>query len=295
MRALIVSFAFFGSFSSAFYAPKSVTPNNLRSMAPLNLESGKNLKVAVEGGNLCYDLLRAKSPAGPPIVYLPGLSEKKNQALSTNLQSFCKKNEFSFLCADYFGIGRSDGKLSDGCVSRWASDTITLLDKLLSKENNDKAILVGRGVGAWISFVVAAKRPDRVAGIVGMAADPDFTEELLWKSFDEDMKKKITSAADDATFEITWGQEKYTISKNLIMDGRKNLLLSGSAGSVPVKCPIRLIHGVYDEEVPYTIALKLLENCKSRDGQLVLLKTSSHAMEVSLVDQLISHERAEHT
>ena len=82
-------------------------------------------------------------------------------------------------------------------------------------------------MGAWISFLIALRRPDLVAGIVGLSADPDFTEELLWKSLSEDIKQQIMTAG---SAEITWGKEKYPITKELILDGRKNLLLAGGRG-----------------------------------------------------------------
>ena len=91
-------------------------------------------------------------------------------------------------------------------------------------------ILVGHGMGTWISFLIALRRPDLVAGIVGMSADPDFTEELLWKSLSEDVKEQIMSAG---SAEIIWGKEKYPITKELILDGRKNLLLAGGRGNNP--------------------------------------------------------------
>jgi len=120
-------------------------------------------------------------------------------------------------------------------------DTIAIIEKIIGENANiiDKkgAVLVGHGVGAWISMVVAAKRPDLVGGIVGMSADPDFTEELLWKKLPEDVKNTIMTKG---VCEITWGTEKYPISKNLIEDGRQNLLLTKGAGSIPIKCPVRL-------------------------------------------------------
>lgn len=159
-------------------------------------------------------------------MFLPGLDRQKNDGHSNNLKGFCKKIGATFLCADYVGVGKSGGQFTDGSVSRWAQDTIELIDSVVSPMKK-KVILIGHGVGAWISFVVAAKRPDLVAGIVGLAADPDFTEELLWKKLPEDVKAKIMS---EGVYEITWGREKYPISKNLIEDGRKNLLLTGGPG-----------------------------------------------------------------
>lgn len=143
-----------------------------------------------------------------------------------NLRSFCRKNGFSFLSADYFGTGKSTGAVIDGTVSKWTSDTIFLIENLLGQKQG-KVVLVGHGVGAWISFLIASKRPDLVRGVVGIAADPDFTEELLWKSFSEEVKEKIMT---EGVAEIKWGASKYSISRNLILDGRNNLLLTGGKG-----------------------------------------------------------------
>ena len=84
---------------------------------------------------------------------------------------------------------------------------------------------------------------------------------------------------DEGVATITWGNENYPISRNLIEDGRQNLLLSGGPSSLPIYCPVRLIHGLMDEEVPYKLALQLSENCKSTDSTMVLLKGSTHSME----------------
>lgn len=92
------------------------------------------------------------------------------------------------MCADYYGIGRSAGTFSEATLSRWVEDTIVLIEQVLQKQ---KVVIVGYGVGTWISFLLAAKRPDLVKGIVGLASDPDFTEELLWKNLSEDIKAKI--------------------------------------------------------------------------------------------------------
>eukprot|EP01038_Epipyxis_sp_PR26KG_P013172 gene13172-17648_t len=241
----------------------------------MNSASGRNLKIDVEGGFITYDLVQSGGSGGSPIVFLPGLVRTKNSAKSINLQSLCKKSDLTFLGADYYGVGKSSGQFTDGSVGRWTNDTISLIDKAIGTSQG-KVILVGHGVGAWVSFLIAKKRPDLVSGIVGLSADPDFTEELLWKNLSEDVKERIMK---EGQADITWGQENYPITKNLIEDGRKNLLLAGGPGSIHVSCPIRLIHSLEDEEVPYQLALKLAESCASSDVSVMLVKGSSHAME----------------
>eukprot|EP00601_Ochromonadales_sp_CCMP2298_P003059 CAMPEP_0173188672 /NCGR_PEP_ID=MMETSP1141-20130122/11376_1 /TAXON_ID=483371 /ORGANISM="non described non described, Strain CCMP2298" /LENGTH=275 /DNA_ID=CAMNT_0014112609 /DNA_START=192 /DNA_END=1019 /DNA_ORIENTATION=- len=242
------------------------------------METGRNLKLDVEGGYLSYDVFYPKgaSARDPAIVYLPGLVREKNEAKSINLQALCKKSDMTFLSADYYGVGRSSGKFSDGSITRWTQDAINLIDTALKPAAANKVILVGHGLGAWISFLIALQRPDLVSGIVGVSADPDFTEELLWKTLPEDVKTKIM---DDGVYEITWGTEKYPITRNLIEDGRKNMLLTGLPGSLPIQCPVRLLHAQEDEEVPSSMAMKLLDNCASQDAYIVLMKNAKHAMD----------------
>lgn len=126
-------------------------------------------------------------------------------------------------------MGRSSGSFVDASVGKWASDTISVIESVVGTASG-KVVLVGHGVGTWISFLVASKRPDLIGGIVGLSADPDFTEELLWKSFSDEVKDCIMTKG---VCEITWGNTKYPISKNLIEDGRKNLILTGKPGVTP--------------------------------------------------------------
>lgn len=152
-------------------------------------------------------------------MYLPCLFYPKNNAKATNLENWAKRNQHTFVCADYYGVARSSGDFASGTVSRWTSDTIFLIERLITK---GPVVLVGSGVGGWIGLLVAQKRPDLVCGLVTMAADPDFTEDLLWKNLSEEEKDLIIK---NGVHEITWGVTRYAISRSLIEDGRNNLVL----------------------------------------------------------------------
>ena len=199
------------------------------------VETIRDGMIEVDGNTVCYDVVKANPHFGPPILYLPGLIRPKSEGKSVNLRSFCRKNGFSFLSSDYYGTGKSSGSVIDGTVSKWTSDTIFLIENLLGQKQG-KVVLVGHGVGAWISFLIASKRPDLVRGVVGIAADPDFTEELLWKSFSDEIKDKIMT---EGVADIKWGASKYPISRNLIVDGRNNLLLTGGKGNNDVYTHIK--------------------------------------------------------
>ena len=112
---------------------------------------------------------------------------------------------------------------------------------------------------------------------MGLAADPDFTEELLWKKLSAEVKEEIMQKG---VASVKWGVETYPISRSLIEDGRKNLLLTGwEPNTLPILCPVRLIHSIDDEEVPYALALQLVQNCASQDASVTLIKGSTHSME----------------
>jgi pimeloyl-ACP methyl ester carboxylesterase len=224
--AYATSVAAFSPSSKHYLNPRAGVANTLKLV-----ESGRDLNIEVEEGvNICYDAIKEEKPDGPPVLYLPGLLSPKSEGKSINLRAFCKKQGYSFLCADYYGTGKSSGNFVDGTISRWTQDTIFLIEKLLLRQG--QVVLVGHGVGTWIAFLVASQRPDLVSGIVGLAADPDFTEELLWKTLSDDVKNTIMT---DGVCEIKWGKDKYLISRNLIEDGRKNLLLTGGKGKISTR------------------------------------------------------------
>ncbi|GMH79561.1 hypothetical protein TL16_g08185 [Triparma laevis f. inornata] len=159
----------------------------------------------------------------------------------------------------------------DACLTKWVSDAEELLDS-----NEGSYTLVGSGVGSWIAVLLAIKRPDVVSGLVGMACDPDFTEDLLWKNLSEEDKSEIEGKGIK---DIQWGNEVYPISNSLIKDGRENLLLRGGPNSLKVDVPVRLIHGLSDPEVEFGTALKLLDCLESDDVSLVLRKGGGHQLD----------------
>jgi pimeloyl-ACP methyl ester carboxylesterase len=175
-----------------------------------------------------------------------------------------------------------------------------------------KVIIVGGGIGMWVALNIARSHPDRIAGIMGLAADPDFTENLLWRFLPEETKVSwcwqrpvllpplivaFTSpflAPQNDIMEreyvsLYWGGQGYSISKALIEDGRKHLLLEGTDGGLNVSCPVRLLHGLDDKEVPYDISLKLAKRLKARDVTVTLIKGADHNMYGAFCAPYIRH------
>ena len=135
-------------------------------------------------------------------------------------------------------------------------------------------MLVGSSMGGWIMLLAALARPERVVGLVGIAAAPDFTEDLMWNDLDEGMRETLTR---DGVVELpsNYGDEPYTISRALIEDGRDHLLLRDT---IALTCPVRLLHGMADCSVPWRTALTLADKLASTDVEVVLVKGGDHRL-----------------
>jgi pimeloyl-ACP methyl ester carboxylesterase len=235
----------------------------------LDRTGGRNLFFSPSSGNeqICYDAIYAPDPDAPNVVVLPYLYSPKNQGVNAMVESWCRREGYTYVCADYFGVSKSGGWAEDGTVSRWTKDTIALLESVVQ----GKTILVGAAVGAWVMLRVAMERPDLVAGLVGISCDADFTEELLWAQLSDEDKSAIM---EKGAHDITWGENTYSITRNLIEDGRKNLVLQGD--TLPIHCPVRLIHGTDDAEVPLSVSMRVMEQLESDDVDVVCIKGMGH-------------------
>ena len=222
---------------------------------------------------ISYDIL--EGPENPAVLYLPAFDTPKNDLKASIIERYCRNSGHTYISADWYGCGSSTGNFEDGTLSRWTEDTIYLLENV---GKGKKTTLVGGGVGGWVALLVAVQRPDLVAGIVGLAADPDFTERLLWAQLPEETKDKIMK---EGVADVPWGSmgTMYTISRALIEDGRKNLVLTGDPGRLPVTCPVRLVHGLRDEEVPHSVAIELSKRLASRDVVISLIKGGHHNLD----------------
>lgn len=173
-------------------------------------------------------------------------------------------------------------------LSRWTEDVITILDTVPTHVAGTldfrKAVLVGNGVGVWVAVLVAMRRPDLVRGILGCSSDPDFTEDLLWKYMPEEMNKVM----EEGFREIKWGRkgELYPMTSTFLEDAKENLLLRGGANSLPLGCPVRLIHALRDEEVPPMTAVRLAYVIDSPDIQIDMPKFSKIKGVNRLLDDL---------
>lgn len=217
-----------------------------------------------QGRRLAYHLTDG---AGPTVVFLGGLKSDMEGTKAIHLEAWCTAQGRAFLRFDYSGHGMSSGTFEEGCIGDWAEDTAQALTKLTS----GALIVVGSSMGGWQALLFARARPERVAGLVLIAAAPDFTEDGYAASFTE---AQWAALAQDGQVEMPSDyMEPYIITRRLIEDGRDNLVLRTA---LPLPFPVRCLQGTEDSAVSSETAMRLLEHADSPDMRLTLVKGADH-------------------
>ena len=205
----------------------------------------------------------------PGIVWLGGFKSEMTGTKALALDSWARASDHDFVRFDYFGHGASSGEFREGTVSRWRADTLAVLDGL----TEGPQILVGSSMGAWLALLAALARPDRVAGLLLIAPAVDFTEALLWNSFDAAAQRQIWEQGEWLR-PSQYGPDPYPITRRLIEDGRGHLLLGKP---IPLACPVRIVQGMADPDVPWQHAMKLL-GALGPDTEMTLVKAGDHRL-----------------
>jgi len=221
-----------------------------------------------DGATIAYRQTPGKSPG---VVFLTGFKSDMTGGKATAVERFCRDRGQAVVRFDYSGHGRSSGIFEDGTIGQWAEDTILVLDKL----THGPQILVGSSLGGWIMLLAALARPGRIAGLIGLAPAPDFTEELMWSAFSEAEKAEMKETGFIEIPNCYDDQEGYRISARLIDEARNHLLLRQD---IPVTVPVRLIHGMQDADVPWSTSQRLSERLKSNDVEVTFVKSGDHRL-----------------
>ncbi|MDX1580581.1 MAG: alpha/beta hydrolase, partial [Alphaproteobacteria bacterium] len=190
--------------------------------------------------------------AGPGVIFFGGFMSDMTGTKATMLQDYCEQRGQAFIRFDYSGHGQSSEAFEDGTIGEWASDAIAVLDQVAEGPQ----VLVGSSMGGWIALLAARARPERLAGFLGIAAAPDFTEDLMWEGFSDEVKAELKKNGvfyEDNPYE----DEPTPITMRLIEEGREHLVLRAP---LRLACPVRLLQGMQDEEVPWELALKLCDH-----------------------------------
>ncbi|WP_299742881.1 alpha/beta hydrolase [uncultured Tateyamaria sp.] len=226
--------------------------------------SGTDYLDTPQGRRLAY---HRSEGTGPWVVFLGGLKSDMEGTKAIHLEAWCRAQGRAFLRFDYSGHGESSGTFEEGCIGDWAEDTAHALSSL----TDGKLIVVGSSMGGWQSLLYARAHPDRIAGLVTIAAAPDFTEDGYWASFTD--AQKATLEADGQIAMPSDYMEPYIITKRLIEDGRNQLVLRDP---LPLLFPVRCLQGTADTAVTTETAIRLLNHAESPDMRLTLVKDADH-------------------
>jgi pimeloyl-ACP methyl ester carboxylesterase len=218
----------------------------------------------------------------PGVVWLGGFKSDMKGTKAQALADWADRNGRGFVRFDYSGHGESDGNFADGTIGQWLEESLAVFDHYC----RGGQILVGSSMGGWIALLLArelrrraAKSPanspeNSLAGMVLIAPAVDFTEELMWKKFPDKIKQEIER--DGAwTRPSEYEPGGYLITRNLIEEGRNHLLL-GSA--IETGCPVRILQGVRDPDVPWQHAVELVSRLAQDDVVLTLVKDGDHRL-----------------
>jgi pimeloyl-ACP methyl ester carboxylesterase len=206
---------------------------------------------------------------GPDVLFCGGYTSDMTGTKAQAIERWCRVEGRAYLRFDYSGHGRSDGRFEDGTIGAWAEDALAVVDRVAA----GPLIVVGSSMGGWIMLLIALARPERVRALVGIAAAPDFTEDLLLPEASEEQRRDIERLG-------FWTQpsaygEPHPVTAKLIEDGRRHLLLRGP---IPIACPVHLLHGQRDPDVPWQTALRLAEQLQSADVTIELIKAGDHRL-----------------
>ncbi len=220
-----------------------------------------------DGATIAYHLLAG----GPPgIVFLGGFRSDMTGTKALFLEDYCRRRGCAYVRFDYFGHGASSGEIALGTIGRWREDAIAIIDSLTTGPQ----ILVGSSMSGWIILLAALARPERIAALVGIAGAPDFTEELLWPRLTPAQREELMERGS-VVLPSNFDPAGYLYTRALIEDGKRHLLLRAP---IALDMPVRLLHGLADESVPWQLSLRLAERLASRDVAVTLVKDGDHRL-----------------
>ena len=200
-----------------------------------------------DGQRIAY---RLRKGASPTLVFLPGYASDMEGTKALALDGFAERSGLAMLRLDYSGTGSSGGRFEEGTLAAWLEEALAAVDRL----TDGPLVAVGSSMGGWIALHLALLRPGRVAALVGIAAAPDFTE---WG------------------FNDGQAAERQGISRGFWEVGQRLLLLKAD---IAIACPVRLVHGENDTDVPLDIAFKTMRAIRSSDVQLTVIKGGGHRL-----------------
>jgi pimeloyl-ACP methyl ester carboxylesterase len=206
----------------------------------------------------------------PGIIFLSGFASDMEGTKAVFLSERCATHSVSFVRFDYRGCGRSSGQFTDGTIGAWFEDTLAVFDQL----TQGPQIVVGSSMGGWLGLLLAKARPERVKTFIGVAAAPDFTEDLVWDQLTALQREALRRKGEFYKDGSPLDQGK-PLTLKLIEEARAHLILRHP---LPLSCPVRLLQGMLDQEVPWQYAARIAAHVSQDDVRMTLIKDGDHRL-----------------
>lgn len=205
--------------------------------------------------------------AAPGVMFLGGYFSDMTGTKAQYLAAQCAAVGRAYLRFDYSGHGQSEGRFRDGCIGDWYADALAMLDHGTAGQQ----ILVGSSMGGWLALKLAVARPQRVRAVIGIAAAPDFTEDLVWACLSPDARARLESEG----YILGEGQESLIYTHKLITEARQHLLLRAP---INLACPLQLLQGQQDDAVPWQTAERIAAQVARDDVAVTLVPDGDHRL-----------------
>lgn len=220
-----------------------------------------------DGNSVAYAKTEGREPT---VVFLGGFRSDMTGTKAVALEDWAQRTGRAFLRFDYLGHGQSSGRFEDGTIGRWLDDSLAAIDQLTT----GPLVLVGSSMGGWLSLLTARARPQRLAGLVLIAAAPDFTERMLLKGLSPE--DRIALERDGRLEQPSqYSPEPSVFTWKLIEEGRNHLLLDKK---LTLPCPVRLLHGQSDPDVPWEYSLQIAQHLEAPEVITTLIKGGDHRL-----------------
>jgi pimeloyl-ACP methyl ester carboxylesterase len=219
--------------------------------------------------------VRLRQGKSPGLFWLGGFKSDMRGTKAEALDAWAASEGRACVRFDYSGHGESGGDLLDGTITRWLNESVAVYREFA----NGPQVVIGSSMGGWLALLLArrlceAKDAAPIAGMVLIAPAVDFTEELMWKRFPDSIKREIEEKGVWMR-PSEYGEGPYPITQGLIEDGRTHLLLGGL---IETGCPVHILQGVKDPDVPWRHAVELVSRCARDDAVLTLVKDGDHRL-----------------
>lgn len=238
-----------------------------------------------DGNKIAYGRRDGKSPT---VIFVGGFRSDMAGSKAIAVTTHASKRGHAAVRFDPLGHGASTGLFEDGTIGRWRDDLLAVIDELTT----GPLLIVGSSMGVWLALLAAKARPERLHALIGIAGAPDFTQELVLPALPPDMREALYKEGR-ILVPSAYG-EPYAMTRDLIEEGRDHLLLDQP---INLACPVRLLHGMKDPDVPYSHGIRLAEALSGPDLRLTLIKDGDHrlsrdqdiALLLETVDELLGY------